>query len=92
MKPRPADPAGPSSPPSTVGVVRDGELYSLRELARRLGWHEHALRQARAAGLPMIRFGKEKYILGADVLAFFRRLGERQANGRAQHQAEGIEP
>jgi hypothetical protein len=60
-------------------VVRAGELYSLAELRRRLRWKEHAVRQARLAGLRLISFGREKFCLGEDVLSFFRRLGDRQA-------------
>ena len=73
--------AGNGKPAPAPGVIRDGEVYRLRELCRRLGWHEHSLRQARAAGLPMIVFGREKFILGSDVLDFFRRLADRQAAG-----------
>lgn len=59
-------------------VVRAGEVYSLAELRRRLGWHEHAVRQARVNGLRLVVFGRAKYALGEDVLAFFRRLADRQ--------------
>jgi hypothetical protein len=68
-------------PTPAPGVIRDGEVYRLREVCRRLGWKEHAIRQARAAGLRMVIFGREKFILGADVLDFFRRLAEQQAAG-----------
>jgi hypothetical protein len=47
---------------------------SLSELKRRLGWGEHAVRQARRAGLRFTVFGREKYVLGEDVLEFFRTL------------------
>jgi hypothetical protein len=60
------------------GVIRDGEVYRLREVCRRLGWKEHAIRQARAAGLRTIIFGREKFILGRDVLSFFEKIAERQ--------------
>ena len=59
-------------------VIRSGEVYSLAELRHRLCWKEHAVRQARMAGLRLIRFGREKFCLGEDVLAFFRRLGDQQ--------------
>ena len=64
------------------GAVRSDEVLSLRELQRRFGWREHALRQARLAGLRMIPFGREKYVLGANLLAFFATLAEQQPNGR----------
>lgn len=59
-------------------VVRSGEVYSLAELRRRLQWQEHSVRQARVNGLRLVVFGRAKYVLGEDVLAFFRRLAERQ--------------
>jgi hypothetical protein len=68
----------------TSGSVRADEVLSLRELQRRFGWREHALRQARMAGLRMIPFGREKYVLGADLLAFFATLAEQQPNGRGE--------
>jgi len=69
-----------------LGSVDGNELLRLAELKRRLGWGEHAVRQARAAGLRLVAFGREKYALGADVLDFFRRLAEEQAgrNGREE--------
>jgi hypothetical protein len=59
-------------------VVRAGEVYSLAELRRRLGWQEHAVRQARVNGLRLVTFGRQKYCLGEDALAFFRKLADRQ--------------
>ena len=86
MKPRPATAADPRPP--AVGVIRGDEVYRLQEFQRRFGWREHAVRQARAAGLRMISFGREKYILGADVLAFFRGLSDSQSEGRQRSAAE----
>jgi hypothetical protein len=63
---------------ATLGVIRADEVYSLREFARRFRWGEHALRQARAAGLRTATFGREKFVLGTDVLSFFHQLAERQ--------------
>jgi hypothetical protein len=75
---RPAKPTPTASadmkPAAPAGVIRADELYRLREVCRRLNWREHALRQARAAGLPMIVFGREKFVLGSDVIEFFRGL------------------
>jgi hypothetical protein len=59
-------------------VIRSGEVYSLAELRRRLQWKEHAVRQARVNGLRLVTFGRQKYCLGEDALAFFRKLAERQ--------------
>jgi len=58
--------------------IEAGEVMSLAELKRRLKWREHAVRQARKAGLRLIRFGSQKYALGSDVLDFFRQLAEQQ--------------
>jgi len=68
----------PNPSPRPPAVVRDGELYSLQELRHRLQWAEHAMRQARVAGLKTILFGSKKYVLGSDVLAFFERLKDKQ--------------
>jgi hypothetical protein len=59
-------------------VIRSGEVYTLAELRRRLGWAEHGVRQARIAGLRLVTFGRQKFVLGDDALEFFRRLAERQ--------------
>ena len=74
MKPRPeaADRRQPAP-----GVIRGDEVYRLQELQRRLGWGEHALRQAKLAGLRIVRFGREGFVLGNDALAFFEGLKER---------------
>ncbi len=73
---------GPHKPAKRApAVIRAGELSSLAELRRRLQWQEHAVRQARIAGLRLVSFGREKFCLGSDVLRFFERLAERQAGG-----------
>jgi len=69
--------------PDPAGSIRRDELLPLKTLQRRLGWGEHAIRQARQAGLRLIRFGNGKYCLGSDLLAFFERLAESQSNGTA---------
>jgi len=67
-------------PRDPAGSIRRDELLTLRALRERLGWGEHTIRQARQAGLRLIRFGNKKYALGKDVLRFFRRLAEEQSN------------
>ncbi len=62
----------------TPTVIRADAVYSWAELRRRLGWAEHSGRQARIAGLRLVTFGRQKYCLGEDVLAFFRKLADRQ--------------
>ena len=81
MKPAPHKPAK-----RAPAVVRAGEVYSLAELRRRLGWQEHAVRQARVNGLRLVVFGRAKYCLGSDVLKFFERLADRQAAGNGEQQ------
>jgi len=72
-----------------TGSIRSDELLSLAELRRRLGWQEHAVRQARRAGLRLVSFGREKYVLGADVLQFFEKLGAEQERGGIEKITEG---
>jgi hypothetical protein len=76
MKPKPRKPAK-----HAPAVVRAGEVYSLVELRRRLGWGQHYVRQARVAGLRLVTFGRNRYVLGSDVLDFFARLAARQQAG-----------
>jgi len=79
----------PRPPRDPSGSIRRDELLTLRTLQKRLGWGEHAIRQARQAGLRLIRFGNTKYCLGVDLLAFFERLAEEQSNGTADGGGEG---
>ena len=65
---------------SRCNISMERKVYSLAELRRRLGWAEHSVRHARLAGLRLVVFGRQKYCLGEDVLAFFRRLAERQTD------------
>jgi hypothetical protein len=72
------------------GTIRGDVAYSLRAFGRATGLREHGLRQLRAAGLPMILLGRERWILGSDFLALVRRLRDR--NGRQSDiQSEGKE-
>lgn len=64
---------------SVPGVIRADELYLAAEVCRRLRWRAHAYRQARRAGLRPIKFGRQSYLLGTSVLAFFQELGEKEA-------------
>ena len=78
-------------PHNASGVVRGDEVYSLTELRRRLQWGEHATRMAKAAGLRLVPFGREKFVLGADVLAFFRKLADRQQGVDSDKQSDSGE-
>jgi hypothetical protein len=66
-----------------AAVIRADAVYSWPELRRRLGWLEHSGRQARVKGLRLVTFGRAKYALGSDVLKFFERLAEQQADMRS---------
>jgi hypothetical protein len=72
----PAVARAPADP--TLGEIVGDRVYTLRAFCRRLGWREHALRQARAAGLRLVVFGREKLVLGSDFLAFVQGLADRQ--------------
>ena len=71
-----------------VGSIQAGEVLTLREFRRRLAWGDHAVRMARKAGLRLIPWGREKYVLGDDVLEFFKRLAEQQPNPNGQASEE----
>ena len=75
VKARPHKPAKRSP-----AVIRAGVVYSWQEAQRRLDWKEHAARQARVKGLRLIVFGCKKYVLGDDILSFFKRLADSQTH------------
>ena len=58
------------------GSISADEVLPLREAARRLGFGQKTIRQAQRAGLRTVEFGRMKYVIGQDVLDFFRRLAE----------------
>ena len=57
--------------PDGFGSISADEILPLREVARRLGWGQRTIRSAQRDGLETVPYGKMKYCLGADVLAFF---------------------
>ena len=59
-----------------MGVIRADEAYRLSEACRRLGFGEHSLRRARRAGLKTRRFGRSKFVLGADIIRFLESLDD----------------
>jgi hypothetical protein len=66
------------------GSVSAGEVYTLREAARRLGWAAKLTCDAQKAGLQTVFFGRSKYVTGQAILDFFRRLAEQQAGNSKQ--------
>lgn len=65
-----------SAPRLYIGSISAGEVMTLREAARRLGIGAAGMRQAQRAGLKCVPFGRQKFVLGADVLKFFEQLKE----------------
>ncbi len=61
-------------------VIRADELYTLRGAEVRLNWGRKTTSRALKSGLRAISFGREKYLRGATILAFFERL-ETEQNG-----------
>jgi hypothetical protein len=62
------------------GSVSVNEVMTLREFGRRLGLAQRACCDAQRQGLRTIIFGRCKFVLGEDVVAWFRRLGEEKGN------------
>lgn len=68
------------------GSVSSDEVMTLREFGRRLGLAQRACCDAQRRGLRTITFGRSKYVLGEDVIAWFRRLAEEQESEGAVNQ------
>lgn len=64
-------PLKPTPEPRTPGEIDPARLYSLDELRRRLRWGVRSVVQAQRDGLRLISYGRQKFALGKDVLAFF---------------------
>lgn len=64
--------------PAQSPILADA-VYSKRVLCTALGWEHRTFRHAVKEGLRIIPFGKQRFILGRDVLSFFDRLAEQQA-------------
>lgn len=66
------------APKTGVGSVSFTEVMTMREFGRRLGLAQYACSDAQRRGLRTILFGRTKFVLGQDVIAWFRRLAEEQ--------------
>lgn len=64
------------------GAIDSGVLYTLEEAARRLRWARRACARAQREGLQTIGFGRRKYVLGGEILRFFKQLQEAGDDGR----------
>jgi hypothetical protein len=54
--------------PELPGHVNADALYTLAEIQQRLKLGQHAMRQARRAGLRVRRVGRRAFVLGKDVM------------------------
>lgn len=81
MKPRPLD-----TPPRALGAIHRDEVLPFAVAAARLGWCAKSRRYAQRDGLRVIRYGRHQYVLGADVLEWFRSQAEQQAGGNGEAQ------
>ncbi|MGC3967579.1 MAG: hypothetical protein QM775_09480 [Pirellulales bacterium] len=65
---------------TNVGRIAAGELYTAAEAKRRLGLGDWAWRKLRRLGLSVIYVSGRAYVLGDDLIEFFRARGSgRQA-------------
>ena len=64
------------NPPTGYGSVRSDEILTLSECKKRLGWGHKSVATAKRVGLRVVPLGRQKYVLGSDVLEFFRKLAE----------------
>lgn len=55
-----------------AGEISVGSLYTLHELNQRLGLGKAALRKARLEGLIVRRIGRKSYVLGEDLIQWFK--------------------
>jgi hypothetical protein len=67
------------TPRPTLSPILADAVYSKRVLLAALGWEHRTFRHAVQEGLRIIAFGKQRFVLGRDVLDFFTRLAEQQA-------------
>ena len=67
-----------STKPNTPapGVICGGEVYTEKEFRRRMLLADYAFRQAKAAGLRVVAFGKKRYVRGIDWMEFLARQAE----------------
>jgi hypothetical protein len=63
------------------GFIEPGALYLAEEAGHRLRMGASAWRSARRAGLRIVRCGRNNYVFGDDLIAFFRRVQSSQASG-----------
>jgi hypothetical protein len=74
--------------PPRLDAIRGDSVYPASVVRSRLGWEKRSWAHAKREGLRVVQFGRFAYVLGADMLAFFERLAERQ-NGEDGREAGG---
>jgi hypothetical protein len=66
---------GRGSGNTDCGVVREGDVYTLRAFKRLLGVGDEGMRNMRRDGLRVVRYGKRAYVSGRDAVAFLEGVG-----------------
>lgn len=61
--------------PRQLGSIRADEAMPSEEFRRRMGLTAKSWRAMLARGLRAVPCGKQKFVIGADALDFFRRIG-----------------
>ena len=69
--------------PDGCGSVRADEVMPLSELQRRFRLGYKGTAEAQRQGLRTIALGRQKFILGRDVLRFFERPADQQGRSDA---------
>lgn len=58
------------------GVIRVDELYTIAQFRASLRLTESAMRSLRAAGIPVIRFGKRTFVSGRQAIEWLEQGNE----------------
>ena len=62
-----------------LGSVCADEVLTREEFGHRMGMEDKTLRHCERAGLRVVSFGRRKYVLGSDAIAFFEAQANKQA-------------
>jgi len=61
-----------------VGEVRADSVYSLTELRTRMKWNRPTIARLKALGLRLVTLGRQRFVVGADLVSIFVRLADQQ--------------
>ena len=64
-----------------LGVIRADESYTVAEFKRRASLGDYAYGEARRAGLPIIKLGKKRYVLGRNWIEFLSKQPSEKDDG-----------